>query len=204
MMRILLTILITFITGISSFSVYSQVQSANNDVNGTVIIRGRIIDGDTLPHIDLREVLIMPQWKFVNQKQYIRYSKLVRNIKITLPYARLASAKLAEINKELEKIDGDRARKRYLKVAEKKLFDEFEAPLRKLSFSQGRLLIRLIDRETGETSFELIRQYKGKISAFFWQGVARIFGANLKDEYDPDTDDKMVEYIIMKIDNGQL
>ena len=84
------------------------------------------------------------------------------------------------------------------------MFAEFEQPLRRLSFTQGRLLIKLIDRETGDTSYNLIREYKGGVSAFFWQGIARLFGANLKDEYDAETNDKMIEHIISLIDMGVL
>jgi len=203
-MKTVLVILITIASSIWSFSLLSQVQTPVNDSDQTVILRGKVIEGDTLPHVYLKEVVIIPPWKFANQREYVRYTRLVHNVKVTLPYARIASAKLMEINQEMAKIKGDKERKKYLKEAEKKLFAEFEAPLRKLTFSQGKLLIRLIDRETGNTSFELIRQYKGKISAFFWQGIARIFGANLKDEYDAERDDKMVEHIILLIDNGLI
>lgn len=203
-MKTLLTILIILMPGMWSFGLYPQVQSPDNNMDQNIILRGKVIDGDTLPHIVLKEILVVPQWKFANQKEFVRYTRLVHNIKITLPYARLASTKLLAINNELVKIKGDKARRKYLKEEENKLFSEFEKPLKKLTFSQGKLLIRLIDRETGNTSYDLIRQYKGKIPAFFWQGIARIFGANLKDEYEPDRDDKMVEHIILLIDNGVL
>lgn len=155
--------LITFITLtllIWNVSAYSQV----TDTDQINILRGKVIDGDTLPHILLKEVVVIPPWKYANQREYVRYTRLVHNVKITLPYARMASSKLMEINQEMGKIKGDKARKKFLKEAEKKLFSEFEAPLRKLTFSQGKLLIRLIDRETGNTSYDLIRQYKGKVS----------------------------------------
>ncbi len=203
-MKTLLTILIILMPGMWSFGLYPQVQSHDNNIDQNIILRGKVIDGDTLPHFVLKEVLVVPQWKFANQKEFVRYTRLVHNIKITLPYARLASTKLQAINNELVKIKGDKARRKFLKEEENKLFSEFEKPLKKLTFSQGKLLIRLIDRETGNTSYDLIRQYKGKIPAFFWQGIARIFGANLKDEYEPDRDDKMVEHIILLIDNGVL
>ncbi len=84
------------------------------------------------------------------------------------------------------------------------MIGQFENPLRKLTFSQGRMIIKLIDRETGNTSYDLIKDYKGGFSAFFWQSVARVFGSNLKDEYDGDREDKMIEHIIIMIDNGIL
>ena len=203
-MKILLAILITFATATISGTVHSQSVPAINDSIKNVILRGRIINGDTLPHIVLQEVTIVPPWKFKSKREYLRYTRLVHNIKVALPYARLASSQLRDINSELGKIKGDKARRKYLREAEKQLFAEFEAPLRKLTFSQGKILINLIDRETGDTSFELIQLYKGKVSAFFWQGIARIFGANLKDDYEPERDDKMIEYIVIMIDNGMI
>jgi hypothetical protein len=167
-------------------------------------LKPEILNGDTLPHILLDEVTVINPWEFKSRREYRRYNRLVRNIRITLPYARLAAEKLAAINEELEGIEGKKERREFIKEAESQLFEEFEAPLRKLTFSQGKLLIRLIDRETGDNSYNLIKEYKGGVPAFFWQGIARIFGANLKDEYNAEEDDKMIEHIIHMIDNGAL
>lgn len=167
-------------------------------------LKPEVLDGDTLPSVLLNEVTVIKPWDFKNPREYHRYQRLVRNIKVTLPYARLAAEKLAVINQEMAAIEGSKKRREYLRDAESKLFEEFEAPLRKLTFSQGKLLIRLIDRETGESSYNLIKEYKGGVPAFFWQGIARIFGANLKDEYNAEEDDKMIEHIIRLIDAGAL
>lgn len=169
-----------------------------------IIVRQRIVDGDTLPHINLKEVAVVPPYRFKNKRQVKRYSRLVRNVKVTLPYARMAASKLQQINDELATIEGEQARKKFLKESEKELFNEFEKPLSKLTFSQGRMLIKLIDRETGDTSYALIKEYKGGFTAFFWQSVARMFGSNLKSEYDEAGDDRMIEHIIILIDNGML
>jgi len=168
------------------------------------VLRAQVIDGDTVPYIALKEVVIIPPWKFKNKKEQIAYTRLARNVKITLPYARIAGEKLYQINSDLKKIKSDKDRKKYLKEAEKNLFAEFEAPLKSLTFSQGKVLIKLIDRETGNTGYELIKQYRGSVSAFFWQGIARIFGANLKDVYKPDNEDAMIEHIIKMIDAGLI
>ncbi|URW80491.1 DUF4294 domain-containing protein [Xiashengella succiniciproducens] len=169
-------------------------------------VKAIVVDGDTIPQMLLNEVTVMEPWRFKNKREEAQYSRLVRNIKITLPYARMAAAKLQVINDNLAKLPTDKKRREYLKKAEKELFDEFEAPLRKLTFSQGKLLIKLIDRETGDTSYNLIREYKGGVSALFWQGIARIFGANLKDQYIPSdrVEDRMIEHIIALIDIGVL
>ncbi|GAO31540.1 DUF4294 domain-containing protein [Geofilum rubicundum] len=167
-------------------------------------LKPEILNGDTLPHVLLDEVTVMKPWEFKSRREYRKYNRLIRNIKVTLPYARLAAEKLALINEELEEIEGKKERRHFVKEAESQLFEEFEAPLRKLTFSQGKLLIRLIDRETGDNSYNLIKEYKGGVPAFFWQGIARIFGANLKDEYNAEEDDKMIEHIIQMIDAGAL
>lgn len=173
-------------------------------VHSNNLIKGKIIDGDTLPHIYVKEIVVMPPFKFKSKRQRTKYSRLVRNIKKTLPYARLAKRRLYEIERKLDSIPNEKERKLYLKEAEKQLFDEFEQPLRKLTFSQGRMLIKLIDRETGDTSYKLIKDLKGGFSAFMWQSVARLFGSNLKSEYESEGDDRMIEYIIVLIDNGLL
>ncbi len=169
-------------------------------------IKAVVVNGDTIPQMLLNEVTVYEPWRFKNKREEVQYSRLVRNIKIVLPYARVAAARLKVINDNLAKIPTDKKRREYLRKAEKELFDEFEAPLRKLTFSQGKLLIKLIDRETGDTSYNLIREYKGGVSALFWQGIARIFGANLKDEYVPSdrVEDRMIEHIIALIDIGAI
>lgn len=171
---------------------------------GTAIARGVIVDGDTIPHVRLREIKIMPRRRFRSKRAAQRYSRLVRNIKTVLPYARIAGRKIAEIEDNLALMSDEKQKKEYLKKAEKELFQEFEKPLRRLTVSQGRLLIKLIDRETGSTSYAIIRQLKGRFSAFLWQSVARIFGSNLKSEFDGEGEDRMIEYIINQIDNGEL
>jgi len=168
------------------------------------MLETEVADGDTIPHVLLAEVKVVPEWKYKNKREKRVYNRLVRNIKVALPYARLAANKLHEIDAELARIEGEEQRKKYLKTAEKKLFNDFEQPLRKLTFSQGRMLIKLIDRETGNTSYSLIKEFKGGFSAFFWQSVARLFGSNLKAEYDAEREDRMIEHIVILIDNGML
>lgn len=192
-----------FVLFFFTFCAAGFAQSSGSDASISVV-RSKVVDGDTLPYILLDEVTVVPRWKFKSERERRTYNRLVINIKKTLPYARIAQAKLQVINDSLRHIEGDKERRQYLRVAEKALFAEFEAPLRKLTFSQGRMLIRLIDRETGSTSYDLIKEYKGGVSAFFWQGVARLFGANLKDEYDATKEDRMVEHIIALIDSGVL
>jgi len=162
------------------------------------------IGEDTLPLIRLRPVYIIPARKFKNERERRRYSRLVRDIKKVYPLAVVARNKFYYIKQELDKIKDPKEKKRFLKEQEKLLKEEYEDKIRRLTIRQGRLLIKLIDRETSKTSYEIIKELKGSFSAFFWQTVARVFGENLKDEYDPDLEDKYIEEIIRRIENGQL
>ena len=161
-------------------------------------------NGVTLPEIPIKEITIVARPPRSEKSQYRRYSRLVYNIKKVYPYALLVRERLASVNAELEKIHGEKERRKYLKNVEKDVFGKYEGDMRQLTITQGRLLIKLIDRETMNTSYALIRDYRGKISALFWQGIARIFGTNLKDEYDPYGEDALIELIIHEIDEGRL
>ncbi len=134
----------------------------------------------------------------------MEYYKLVRDVKATLPFARAAAWELNRVNDTLKFITSERKRKAFLKDTEKQLFNKFEKPLRRLTFSQGRLLMKLIDRECKNTSYDLVKTYRGTFSAFFWQTMARMFGASLKSEYSPENEDRFIEQIIILIDHGQL
>jgi hypothetical protein len=161
-------------------------------------------DGEKLPEIEIKEVTILGKRKLFEGFQYWRYERLVYNVKKVYPYALIVREKFKDVNAVLEKMPDEKDRKNYLKDVEKQVFHDYEADMREMTISQGKILIRLIDRETNITSFDLIKQYRGKISASFWQGVARIFGTNLKEEYDPYVDDFLIENIITEIESGRL
>lgn len=161
-------------------------------------------DGEKLPEIEIKDVTIPGKRKLFEGFQYWRYERLVYNVKKVYPYALIVREKFKDVNAALEKITDEKDRKNYLKEVEKQVFHDYEGEMREMTISQGKILIRLIDRETSITSFDLIKQYRGKISASFWQGIARIFGTNLKEEYDPFVDDLLIENIISEIDSGRL
>ena len=128
----------------------------------------------------------------------------MRDVKRTLPYAKAIGATLQRINAELEKIPEEKDRKAYMKSMEAELIGQYESDMRKMTLSQGKMLIRLVDRECDQTSYELIKQYRGGVRAFFWQGFAKLFGADLKTTYDKDDKDKIVERVIILVEAGQL
>ena len=161
-------------------------------------------DGISLPEINIREAVIIGRPSTSKKFPYWKYERLVNNLKKVYPYALVVRARLEQINAALENIPDDKQRKKYLRQIEKDVFGEYEDDIRDMTISQGKLLIKLIDRETLNTSYELIRQYRGGFSAAFWQSIARIFGSNLKAEYDPYGEDAIMEIILREIEAGKL
>lgn len=162
-----------------------------------------VVNGDTIPSIRLPEVWIFAEYSYKSRKQYEAWTRTKYNVKKVYPYAILASAKLKEYNRILEKMPDEKMRKAYMKVIEKELRAEFEDELKDLSVNQGRILLKLIDRETGNTSYELVKDLRGNFQAFMWQSVARLFGSNMKSEYDPTGEDVMIERAIKLVEAGQ-
>ena len=159
---------------------------------------------DSFPHVYLKEVTIYPSFKDMSKKQQRQYTALERKVRKVYPIAKIAAFKVAEYNRVYMNFTKERDRKEYVKKAEKELFAEFEDEIRHMSFSEGRILIKLIDRETGKSSFEIIKEFKGGFNAFLWQTVARVFGHDLKSEYDAENEDRMIEYIVMQINMGSM
>ena len=161
-------------------------------------------EGLSLPEINIKQVVIVGRPSTGRKFPFYRYQRLIYNLRKVYPYALMVRARLGEINEGLEKIPDERERRKYLRQAEKDIFGEYEDDVRDMTITQGRLLIKLIDRETLNTSYELIRQYRGGFSAAFWQGIARIFGTDLKAEYDPSGEDAIMEIILKELEAGNL
>lgn len=163
-------------------------------------------NGVKMPEIEIKEVTIHadPRRERRERREYRQYDKLVANVKKVYPYALIVRSKLGEVDEKLKNIPDDRDRRKYLRDVEKDVFGKYQKDIEDMTITQGKLLIKLIDRETQNTSYILIRDYRGKFSAAFWQSIARIFGTNLKDEYDPYGEDALIESIISDIDAGKL
>jgi hypothetical protein len=194
MLRICL-ILILFINLI--FSAFSQEHELH-------VVPSMIIGQDTLPYIQLDVIEIFDVKIFKNNRQASQNTRLIKNVKIVYPYARLAGKTLKEYEIILGQVDNERERRKILKELENEINDKYGDELKKLTFSQGKILIKLIDRETGNTSFDLVKDLRGNFLAFFYQSFARVFGYNLKVEYDPDGEDRNIEIIVRMIENGVI
>jgi len=168
------------------------------------VARAIIVDGDTLWVAEIDEVYIFPTRKFLSNKERRRYTRLIRNVQKAYPWAKLAGEKLEEVNAHMLTLETEQERNQYIKEVEKELLDDYTDDLKKLTITQGKILIKLVYRETGDTSYNLVEELRGKFSAFFWQALARLFGSNLKMEYDPFGEDRLIEEIVLLIENGQL
>ncbi|HRY99659.1 MAG TPA: DUF4294 domain-containing protein [Bacteroidales bacterium] len=171
---------------------------------GFTVARLVIVDGDTIPRIELPEVCIWGPLTFKSKADERKYNKLVRNVKRVYPYAKLAGSLLREYEVKLIAARNDAERRKLMKQAEKELKDRYGDELKKLTFSQGHILIKLVDRETGHSTYSLVEELRGRFLAFFWQNFARIFGYNLKDEYEPYGRDRQIENIVQMIEAGAI
>lgn len=154
--------------------------------------------------VDLPEVIIHALPIPDNRRDRRRQDRTVRNVRIAYPYAKLAGIKLREYEDELLAAETDRERRQIMKKAEDEIHEQFGDDLRKLTFTQGKILLKLIDRETGEASYDLVKELRGSFTAFFYQAFARIWGFNLKDRYDPEGEDELIEQIVQLIEQGRL
>ena len=196
---------------IASIILFSGFANAQKTETVKVVPQGGALLEVEVSQSDTVFLATLPAVNVFNRQQYAGsnkeqqfYWRTVRDVKKALPLAKIVGREIAETNKILYRLPNDKARKEYLNEYEKRLFAEYEPVLRKMTTSQGRMLIKLIDRECQQNSYDIIRIYRGGFSAFFWQGVARIFKADLKAEYDPENEDRAIEQIIELVEAGLL
>ena len=173
-------------------------------VEGGYMVPVIIIDGDTLPDLDLPNLYCFKPLHFRNKRQQNYYTKLVRDVKKVLPIANEINAAVIETYEYLQTLPDEKAKDRHIKDLEKGLKAQYTPKLKKLTFNQGKLLIKLIDRQNNQTSYELVKAFLGPFKAGFYQAFAWTFGASLKKEYDAEGDDQLTERVILQVLNGQL
>lgn len=183
------------------FNVFSQEETKSDTFYVTKTV---IVDGDTIPNVSIAEVVVFPKLVFKNKRQSRRYRKLVRDVRKAYPYAKYAKVRLEQMEANFQNLQTEQEKKKYVKTVEKELMGEFGTELKKLTITQGRILLKLIDRETGDTSYELLKELRGGVSAVFWQAIARLFGSDLKSQYDPHGEDILIERVVRMIEAGQI
>ncbi len=156
-------------------------------IDTTRYVQYYIVDGDTIPHeaIDLDEVIILGRLKFKDKLSRRRYLILRRKTRKVYPYAKLAAERLTTLNDRLEGIESKKKKKRYIKILQKYMEEEFTAELKKLTRTEGQILVKLIYRQTGNTMFQLVKEYRSGWKAFWYNNTARLFNISLKEKYDP-------------------
>lgn len=191
-------------SGFSQDTVKPLIIPASPDTITHIIVPGKIIEGDTIPFVDLNSVIVFPPVVFENRREVARYDKLVYNVRKVYPYAKIAELKLDHFKKVMDTIPTEKAKKAYIKKAEKELEDQFGEQIRALTYSQGKILIKLIYRQTGASSYEIVKELRGSFSAFIWQTLAKLFGYDLKTGYDPAGEDQSIERIVQMIESGSI
>ena len=163
-----------------------------------------VYQGDTIPCVQLSTVYIFKPMVFKNKRDMRRYYRLIRDVKKVLPIANEVRTAIIETYEYLQTLPDEEARQRHLKYMEKSIKQQYTPRMKKLTFSQGKLLIKLIDRHTNSTGFELVRAFLGPFRAGFYQAFAALFGASLKKQYDPEGEDALTERIVLLVESGQL
>lgn len=178
--------------------------SAQNYKRKQVVLPVEAYKGDTIPVVHLKDVYIYQRPKFKNRRQERYYWRNVRDVKKTLPIAREVRGIIIETYEYLLTLPDEKLREEHLAAVEKGMLAQYTPQMKKLTFSQGKMLIKLVDRECDQTGYELIRTFMGSFKASFYQAFAALFGASLKRDYDPDGDDAEIEEIIYWVDQGVL
>ena len=180
-------------------------QDTNTGQAGQLYItRGFVYNGDTIPWIQLRTIHVFEELKFKKKKDYEQYQRLIRDVKKVLPIANEVNAAIIETYEYLQTIPNEKERKRHIKDLEKGIKQQYTPRLKKLTTRQGKLLIRLIDRQNNQTSYELVKAFLGSFRAATYQVFASMFGFSLKKHYDPEGEDALTERVIILVENGQV
>lgn len=182
----------------------SSEAAAQSYMQGRAVLPIEVYEGDTLPVVHLKDVYIYQRPNFRNRRHERYYWRTVRDVKKTLPIAREIRGIIIETYEYLLTIPDAKKREAHLAAVEKSLLEQYTPRMKQLTFSQGKMLIKLVDRECDQTGYELIRVFMGDFKARFYQTFAALFGASLKREYDPELEDAEIEEIIYWVEMGVL
>ena len=173
---------------------------------GGIVMFGTVYQGDTIPMQYLDVVTISGYVCPLSEAEKRKYKKLIKNVKVVYPYTKKAGKLLDRYTIVLQQAKNDSQRKKIMKQAEKEIENKFGPSLKKLNRSQGKILIRLIDRETGSDSYALVKELRGSFRAAFYQTLGKLFGYNLRTKYDPEnnSEDRIIERIIYGIETKKL
>lgn len=205
----LLHILLSLLPVAAFGSAVIDDKSASADADTTVLVPmvkvGKALyDGDSIMYMEMSNVYVYPPPSFKNKRQQVRYMRLVRNVKTVLPIAKEVNQIIIETYEYLQTLPDDESRKAHMKKVEKSIFKEYKPRMKKLTYSQGKLLIKLIYRECNSSSYDILRAFLGPVRAGFWQAFSSVFGASLRKEYEPDGVDRLTERVVLMVEAGQI
>jgi hypothetical protein len=166
---------------------------------------GKVLEGgDSIQYMEMYNVYVYPELVFKNEKQKQSYLRLVKNVKTVLPIAKEVNQILIETAEYLDRLPTKEEKEAHIKLVEKGIMKQYKPRMKKLTYSQGKLLIKLIDRECNSPAYDLVKAFLGPIRSGFYQAFAWVYGASLKKEYDPDGTDKLTERVVLMVESGQL
>jgi hypothetical protein len=163
-----------------------------------------IYNGELIPSVWIKEVVVYPPLVFTSDKQRIEYSRLVRDVKKAMPYAQDVSRMIIETYEFMETLPDEKAKKKHLNTVQKYVMNTYKPRMKKLTKNQGKILVKLIDRECNTSSYEIIKSLVGSFKAGIYNAFAGIFGNSLKTEYDPQGKDRLIERIVVQVQQGSL
>ena len=200
-MKKLLFFIVLFV--LIDFEAYSQSKENTTSING-YMVPVCVYQGDTIPSLRMPVLYVFKPLNLNSKKKRQQYTRLVRNVKRTLPIAKEVNRAIIETYEYLQTLPNDKAREKHLSQVEKSIKEQYTPVMKKLTFSQGKLLIKLVNRETDSSSYESVKAFLGPFKAGFYQAFAALFGASLKKEYHPEDEDAMTEQIVLMVESGQL
>ena len=165
----------------------------------------KVIDkGDSIPYMEMSNVYVYPQLTFSDKKKMDAYMRLVKNVKKVLPIAKQVNGIIVETYEFVQTLPDQKSRDEHQKLVEKSIIKDYKPKMKKLTYSQGKLLIKLVYRECDSSSYDIVKAILGPVRAGFWQAFAWCFGANLKKGYDPEGTDRLTERVVLMVEAGQL
>ncbi len=163
-----------------------------------------LVDGDSVLFMKMNNVYVYPVMEIKSEKQRKAFNRLVTNVKKVLPIAKETNKIIIETYEYMQTLPDQKSRDEHMKKVEKEIYQKYKPRMKKLTYSQGKLLIKLVNRECNSSSYDIVKAFMGPIRAGFWQAFAWTFGASLKKKYKPETTDRLTERVVLMVEAGQL
>ena len=207
--RVLFLLTVIFLTTSLSAQTEEHPEDRQVDMDDPTFVPtvkvGKVLDnGDSIQYMEMNNVYVYPNLTFKNAKQAAAYNRLVKNVKTVLPIAKEVNQIIVETYEYLETLPDKKSKDEHMKRVEKSIFKEYKPRMKKLTYSQGKLLIKLVYRECDSRSYDIIKAFLGPIRAGFYQAFASLFGASLKKDYDAEGTDRLTERVVLMVEAGQL